>query len=158
MSRYLEDLQSGAVFKSPPRTITAKEIVEFARAYDPQPAHVDPEAAKNGFFLELVASGWHTAALTMRMMCDSGIDIAGGIIGAGMEHLHWPVPLRPNDTIHVHMEVLQSRASKSRPQIGIVQLSVHTLRADGVAVQEMLSNLVVPRSPAVLRAENDGRG
>ncbi len=147
MARYLEDLKPGMAFESRRHTITQEAIVAFAKEYDPQPFHIDPEAAKSSFFGRLVASGWHTAALTMKMLTESDMDLAGGVIGAGMEELKWPTPLVPGDTIHVRIEIIESRASKSRPEIGIVRTRVQALREDGTAVQEMTGNLVVPTRP-----------
>ena len=145
MPRYFEDLQPGDAFESPPRTVTAEEIVAFAREFDPQPFHVDPEAARGSFFGGLVASGWHTAALTMRNFVDAGVDLAGGIIGAGMEYLRWPAPLPAGDTIRTRITIERMRPSQSRPLFGIVTFRVETLRSDGKAVQEMSGNLIVPR-------------
>jgi acyl dehydratase len=147
MPRYLEDVKPGQAFESKRHTISQEAIVAFAREFDPQPFHIDPEAAKSSFFGKLIASGWHTAALTMRMLTECEMDLAGGIIGAGMEELRWPTPLVPGDTIHLRVEILESRASKSRPEIGIVRARVQALREDGSAVQEMIANLVVPAKP-----------
>lgn len=148
MAHYLEDLKAGQAFESRRHTITQEAIVAFAREYDPQPFHLDAEAAKTSFFGKQIASGWHTAALTMKMLTESEMDLAGGIIGAGMEELRWPTPLVPGDTIHVRVEIIESRASKSRPEIGIVRARVRALREDGTAVQEMIANLIVPARPA----------
>lgn len=144
MSRYLEDLHPGDVFESPPRTVSLDEILTFARQFDPQPFHIDEEAAKHTFFGRLVASGWHTAALTMLMMTET-LDFAGGLIGMGMEDLRWPAAMTPGDTIHLHAEILQARASQSRPKIGIARVEMRTLRADGVVLQSMIANILVPR-------------
>jgi acyl dehydratase len=148
MARFLEDLAPGDAFESGRLTVTADAILAFAREYDPQPFHTDPVAAQTSFFGRLIASGWHTAALTMKLLNGAGMDIAGGIIGAGAEELRWPAPLAPGDAIHVRVEILASRASKSRPEIGIVRARVRTLREDGAAVQDMIANLVVPAKPA----------
>src|SRR5271170_5158066 len=131
MARYLDDLKPGNAFESRRHTITEEAIVAFAREFDPQPFHTDPAAAKKSFFGKLIASGWHTAALTMKMLTEAEMDLAGGLIGAGMEDLRWPTPLVPGDTIHVRVEILESRASKSRPQIGIVRARIQALREDG---------------------------
>jgi acyl dehydratase len=147
MARYLEDLKPGQAFESPRHPVTQDEIVAFAREYDPQPFHVDPVAATSSFFGKLIASGWHTAALTMKMLTEAEMDLAGGIIGAGMEGLKWPTPLVPGDVIHVRVEILESRVSKSRPEIGIARARVRALREDGTAVQEMIANLIVPARP-----------
>jgi len=135
----------GDTFTSPARVVTADEIVAFAREFDPQPFHLDPDAARASFFGHLVASGWHTAALTMRLMVDAGMDLAGGIIGAGMESLRWPAALGPGESISVRVSILALRPSQSRPTIGIVTFKVETLRSDGTAVQEMTGSLIVPR-------------
>ncbi len=148
MVRYLEDLKPGQAFESRHHLITEEAIVAFAREYDPQPFHLDAEAAKTSFFGKLIASGWHTAALTMKMLTETHMDLAGGMIGAGMEDLKWPTPLAPGDTIHVRVEILDARASKTRPEIGIVRAHVRTMREDGSAVLEMISNLIVPTRPA----------
>jgi acyl dehydratase len=145
MARFLEDLAAGDVFTSGARTVTLEEIVTFARAFDPQPFHLDPAAAERSFFGRLIGSGWHTAALTMRLLTEVGLDISGGLIGAGMDELRWPSALVPGDTIHVRAEVLSVRASRSRPAVGIVRVDLRTLRADDTAVQTAIANIVVPR-------------
>ncbi len=121
------------------------EIKAFASAYDPQPFHLDEAAAADSFFGTLIASGWHTAALTMRLLTESGLDVSGGLIGAGMDDLRWPNALVPGDTIRLLLEVTDVRPSRSRPAIGIVRLHMRTVRDDGVVVQEAHANLVVPR-------------
>jgi acyl dehydratase len=146
--RYFEDLQVGDVYTSPQRSVTAEEIVAFAREFDPQPFHLDPAAAAESFFGGLVASGWHTAALTMRLLTETGMDLAGGIIGMGMEQLRWPTPLRPGASIGTRIEVLETRTSASRPKFGIVRFKVETRALDGPVVFEMTGNLIVPRRAA----------
>jgi acyl dehydratase len=148
MARFLEDFAPGNAFESRSLTITGDAIVAFAREFDPQPFHIDPAVAQASFFGKLIASGWHTGALTMKLLNEAGMDIAGGIIGAGAEELRWPAPLVPGDSIHVRVEIIESRASKSRPEIGIVRARIRTLREDGAAVQEMIANLIVPAKPA----------
>jgi acyl dehydratase len=145
MPRYLEDLHAGQTYVSPQHALTDEQIVAFAREFDPQPFHTDPDAAKASFFGGLVASGWHTAALTMRLMTESGMDLAGGIIGAGVEGLRWPSPLRAGEAVAVRVTILAVRPSQSRPAIGIVTFKVETVRSDGTAVQEMTGSLIVPR-------------
>lgn len=124
--------------------MTAREITEFAARFDPQPFHLDDAAARRTVFGGLVASGWHTAALTMRLLVD-GFPVAGGIIGLGMDELRWPAPLRPDDALHAEIEVLEARPSRSRPNSGLVKLRVTTRRQDGQAVQVTVPNLIVPR-------------
>jgi acyl dehydratase len=126
MVLYLEDVVVGSEFVSDEVTITAEEIIAFATQFDPQPFHLDPEAAKGSFFGGLAASGWHTAAITMRLLVTGGPDIAGGTIGAGGE-LAWPTPTRPGDRLHVRVTVESVTASKSNPDRGSTILKVETL-------------------------------
>ena len=107
---YLDDFSVGQVFRSGTRPVTEAEIKAFAQQYDPQPFHLDHEAAKATMFGGLAASGWHTMALTMRLLVDGGAPIAGGIIGAGGEDLRWPRPVRPGDELTVESEVLEIRS------------------------------------------------
>ena len=150
MSRYLEDLHAGDVFTSPVRTVSAEEIVAFAREFDPQPFHLDAEAAAASFFGGLVASGWHTSALTMRLLTESGMDLANGIIGLGMEQLRWPAPLRAGGTIQTRIEILEVRVSERRPESGIVKMKVETRVIDGPVVFDMTGSLIVPRRPTAV--------
>jgi acyl dehydratase len=129
MSLYLEDVVVGAEFVSGEVEVTADEIIAFATQYDPQPFHIDPEAAKNTFFGGLAASGWHTAALTMRLLVTDGPQIAGGVIGGGGE-LAWPTPTRPGDRLHVRVTVESVSASRSNPTRGSAILKVETLTHD----------------------------
>jgi len=147
---YLEDLQAGQVLKAsaPPTVIDADAIKAFARQFDPQPFHLDETAAAGTLFGGLAASGWHTAALTMRMLVDGGLPLAGGIIGASADEVRWPRPVRPGDSLHVECEVLEVRASRSQPDRGIARVRTSTLNQNGDPVQIMIANLVVRRRPA----------
>lgn len=144
---YLEDFSVGQVFHSGSHRITEAEIKAFAKEYDPQPFHLDNEAAKATMFGGLAASGWHTMALTMRLLVDGGAPIAGGIIGAGAEELRWPKPVRPGDELTVESEVLEIRPSRSRPTQGLIKLRSTTLNQHGEPVQVFTANLLVPRKP-----------
>jgi acyl dehydratase len=147
--RYFEDFKAGDSFKSDSIDVTQNTIVEFARAFDPQPFHLDPQAAKQTMFGELVASGWHTAAMTMRLFATSEIQIANGIIGGGVEQLSWPRPVRPGDRLTLRSEVIEARPSKSKPDRGMLKVRVDTLNQDGAVVQTFVCSLVVlRRSPA----------
>jgi acyl dehydratase len=125
--RYLEDFQAGQQFESGSITVDAEQIKSFARQFDPQPFHLDDAAARETFFQGLAASGWHTAALTMRLIVEGDIAIAGGIVGAGADEFRWPRPVRPGDTLTVRSEVLEVRPSKSRPEQGLIKLRSTTL-------------------------------
>src|ERR1700744_4652122 len=100
---YLEDLTVGQTFESGPQRIETEAINRFAARFDPQPFHLDEASAQDTFFHGLAASGWHTAALTMRLLVDSEVEPAGGIVGAGFEELRWPKPVRPGDELHVEV-------------------------------------------------------
>ena len=113
--RYLEDFAVGQTFASGRLQISVEEIKAFAAAFDPQPFHLDEEAARDTIFKGLAASGWHTAALTMRLLVEGELKPAGGVIGAGFDEFRWPRPVRPGDELHLEAEVLEVRASKSRP-------------------------------------------
>jgi acyl dehydratase len=146
--RYLDDFAVGQTFGSGRMRIDEDRIKSFAAEFDPQPFHLDPEAARKSLFGGLAASGWHTAALTMRLLVESEIKPAGGIVGAGFDELRWPRPVRPGDELRIESEVLEVRPSKSRPGQGIIKVRTTTLNQNGEAVQIFVGNLVVPRRPA----------
>lgn len=142
---YLEDFSVGQRFVSGRMTIEAEDIKRFAKSFDPQPFHLDDKAATATIFRGLAASGWHTAALTMRLLVDSGFRPAGGIVGAGADELRWPRPVRPGDELHVESEILQVRQSRSQPAQGLIKMRTTTINQEGEAVQIMTANLLVPR-------------
>jgi acyl dehydratase len=143
---YLEDFTVGRRFTSTAHTLDAEQIKAFARQFDPQPFHMDEEAAKNTFFHGLAASGWHTAAITMSLLVKSGMPIAGGLIGAGGE-LTWPCPVRPGDTLTVESEVLAVTPSRSRPERGMITVRSITRNQNGEPVQDMTTRMLVWRKP-----------
>jgi acyl dehydratase len=142
---YLDDFTVGQVFRSGRIRVEADRIKSFAAEFDPQPFHLDPEAATHTFFRGLVASGWHTAALTMRLLADSELKPAGGIIGLGFEELRWPRPVRPGDELSLQAEVLEVRPSQSRPEQGLIKIRVTTLNQTGEAVLTQVGTLLVRR-------------
>jgi acyl dehydratase len=144
--RYLEDFAVGQTFGSGRLTVERDGIRRFAAEFDPQPFHLDDAAARATRFNGLAASGWHTAALTMRLLVDSEFKPAGGVIGAGVE-LQWPRPVRPGDVLRVESEVLEVRPSQSRPDQGLLKLRTTTYNQNNEAVQIMVSTVVVPRRP-----------
>ena len=141
---YLDDLTVGQRFVSAKHTMDAAEITQFAAAYDPQPFHLNEAAGRNSLFGGLVASGWHTASTTMRLIVDGGLPIAGGIIGTGGELL-WTHPVRPGDTLQVECEVLEVTPSRSKPDRGTVKVRCITQNQHGETVQSFTPRLVVPR-------------
>lgn len=119
MPLYLEDLKPGLTMTAGPVTVTQEEAIRFAEQFDPQPFHTDPVAAEDSFFKGLAVSGWHVAALSMRMLALSEMaQIANGLIGIEIRQLRWPRPTRPGDTLRVTVEVLETRPSNSRPGWG----------------------------------------
>ena len=143
--RYLEDFAVGQAFGSGRLRIDESRAKTFAAEFDPQPFHLDQEAACKSIFGGLAVSGWHTAAVTMRLLVDSEFKPAGGIVGAGFDEFRWLQPVRPGDVLHVESEVLEVRPSKSRPKKGLLKVRTTTLNQRGEAVQVMVANLVVPR-------------
>ncbi|HXJ56200.1 MAG TPA: MaoC family dehydratase [Verrucomicrobiae bacterium] len=143
--RYFEDFRVGDRYRSADYNVTEAEIVEYARRYDPQSFHTDPVAAKRSLFGGLVASGWYTAAITMRLIAQSEPRVAGGLIGLGVEQLRWPQPVRPGDVLHVEVEVLDLRPSRSHPDHGIVRVRNITRTQTGETVQTMETALWVLR-------------
>jgi acyl dehydratase len=143
--RCLEDFAVGQVFGSGPLRIDAERIKSFAAEFDPQPFHLDDEAARGTIFQRLAASGWHTAAATMRLLVESEFKPAGGIVGAGFDEFRWPRPVRPGDELRVEVEVLEVRPSKSRPDQGLIKVRTTTLNQNGEPVQIHVGNLIVPR-------------
>ncbi len=146
--RFLEDFAVGQTFRNGAITVTTEQIKSFASLYDPQPFHLDETAATASFFGGLVMSGWQTAALTMRMIVDSELKIAGGLIGASAEELKWPKPVRPGDTLKIVSEIVEVRDSKSRPGQGSIKVRTETLNQDDQTVLLLVANMIVPRRRA----------
>jgi len=140
---YLEDLRIGMRFATAPYALDQQQIVAFARQFDPQPFHTDPDAAKASFFQGLVASGWHVAAVTMRLLVDT-VPLAGGLIGAGGT-CDWPRPARVGDTLRVEAEIVAIHPSQSRPDRGIITVKIDTLNQNNEAVQNLVAKMVVFR-------------
>lgn len=143
--KYLEDFAVGQVYGSGRITVGKERIKAFAAEFDPQPFHLDEDAARRTIFGGLAASGWHTAALTMRLLVQSELKPAGGIVGAGFDEFRWPLPVRPGDELSVESEVLEVRPSKSRPNQGVIKVRTTTRNQKGEAVQVSVGNLIVPR-------------
>ena len=141
---HLDDLHVGQRFVSASHTIDEQQIKAFAAQFDPQPFHMDAEAAADTLFKGLAASGWHTAAITMRLNVEGGLPLAGGIIGAGGE-INWPSATRPGDVLHVESEVVEITPSRSKPDRGIATIVSRTINQRGEVVQNLTAKLVVPR-------------
>jgi len=146
--QYLEDYAVGQVYRTGRMRIDKDQILAFATQFDPQPYHLDEESARKSVFGGLAASGWHTAALTMRLLVDSEFRPAHGILGVGFDELSWPRPVRPGDELYAESEVLEVLPSKSRPDRGLIRVRTTTLNQDAEPVQIYTGNLLVPRRPA----------
>lgn len=140
----LDDLKVGQRFRSGSRRITADEIKRYAAEFDPQPFHLDEEAAQASFFKGLAASGWHTAAITMRLLVDGGLPFKSGIIGGGGE-LVWAKPVRPGDELHVEAEIVSITPSRSDPNRAAVVVRIETRDAAGELVQSFTPKMLVTR-------------
>ena len=144
---YFDDFTPGRKFVSGTYEMKLEEILEFASKYDPQPFHMDEDAARKSVFRGLVASGWHTMAVTMRLLVKGGVPVAGGLVGLGAE-LGWPRPTLPGDVLQVHTEILESNLSKSKPDRGTVTMRSETRNQRGEVVLDFKGRVVVPRRPA----------
>ena len=145
--RYFEDLAVGDVFHTATAEVSETDIVAFARQYDPQPFHLDGAAAAASLFGRLVASGWHTAAVTMRLMVEGDLKLDGGVIGQGIESLRWPRPVLPGDRLRVVVEVVEKGEVPARPAYGMIRQRCRTYNQADKVVQDMTATLLVARRP-----------
>ncbi len=148
MARYLEDYAPGQTFGSGRLRVDKERVKAFAAEFDPQPFHLDEAAATSTIFAGLAASGWHTAAMTMRLLVDGELKPAGGIVGLGFDEFRWPRPVRPGDELYVESEILEVQPSKSRPDQGRIKVRTTTFNQNGEAVQIQIGNLLVLRKQA----------
>jgi acyl dehydratase len=144
-ARYLEDFTAGQKFASGQLKVDRERIKSFAADFDPQPLHLNEEATQGSLLKGLAASGWHTAAMTMRLLVESELKPAGGIVGVGFDEFRWPSPVRPDDILHLKIEVLDVRPSRSRPDQSVVKVKTTTLNQRDEPVQVSVGNLIVPR-------------
>ena len=142
--RYFEDLKVGDRFKSQPYSVSEEQIVAFAREFDPQPFHIDRDVAAATMFGGLFASGWHTAAITMRLFVQT-LNFAEGAIGLGVDELRWPSAVKPGDVLQVETEILEVRESRSKPSQGVIRIRNVTTNQRGEIVQTMFASALVPR-------------
>jgi acyl dehydratase len=142
--RFFEDLKVGDRFKSQTYEVTEEQIIFFAREFDPQPFHLDRVVADKTMFEGLIASGWHTAAITMRLFVQT-LNFAEGAIGLGVDELRWPTAVKPNDVLQVETEIVDLRESQSKPSHGIVRLRYVTTNQRGDIVQTMYASALVLR-------------
>jgi acyl dehydratase len=144
---YLEDVSVGQRFNSEPYRVSETAMIEFARQFDPQPFHLNHAAANASVFQGLAASGWHTAAIAMRLLMTGPMQFAGGAVGLGVDELRWPHALRPNDTVQLETEILETRPSRSKQGFGIVRIRNVAKNQNGDVVLSYVANAMVRRRP-----------
>jgi acyl dehydratase len=154
--RYFEDLQVGDKFSTADYEMTAEEIMAFGKKFDPQVFHTDPVAAAGTLFGRLVASGWHTAAVSMRLMVLGEMKLGEGVIGQGMDNIRWPRPVLPGDRLRVGTEIMELRPAPARPDRGLIKLRCRTYNQAGKTVQDMTATLLVARRPSSTKAAAGG--
>lgn len=154
---YLDDMAVGDRYTSGEHAMNEAQIKAFAAQFDPQPFHLDDAAGRAMLFGGLAASGWHTAAITMRLQVTTGLPIAGGIIGAGAE-INWPRPTRASDVLHVVSEVMEIQPSRSKPDRGMVTVRSETRNQHGDVLQLSTVRIVVPRRPGAATAPTAATG
>jgi acyl dehydratase len=145
--RYFEDYPVGEVTEFGDYPVTEAEVIEFATRYDPQPFHVDAQAARTTIFGGLIASGWMTASCAMRMMVDHYISARSSMGSPGIDELRWVAPVRPGDRLHMRVTVLESRPSTSKPDRGVLRFRWEVMRADGQTVMTLLTWALYRRRP-----------
>jgi acyl dehydratase len=145
--RYFEDFAPGQTYDAGSVTVTEDDIIGFARQYDPQPFHVDPAAARASIYGGLIASGWHTTALAMRLLVDSIFKDTAGMGSPGVDEIRWVRPVRPNDTLSVSLTILETRGSESRPDRGIIRFRVEAHNQAAERAMHMTGAGFIARRP-----------
>lgn len=145
---YLEDVKAGDRFRSDAYLLTEEAAISFAQQFDPQPFHLDRAAAERSVFEGLAASGWHTAAIAMRLMMTGPMQFVGGAVGLGVDELRWPVAVRPGDALRLETEIADVRPSKSKPRHGLIRIRNTMTNQRGEIVLSYLANAMVQRRPS----------
>ena len=146
--RYFEDYVTGAVYEYGYASVTEAEIIAFAERFDPQPIHVDPRFAASGPFGGLIASGWHTAGIAMRLIVDHYLSKVASLASPGVDELRWPTPVRPGDTLRVRTTIVETRRSRSKPDRGLIRTRAELLNQDDqIALSLVAMNLIQLRNP-----------
>jgi acyl dehydratase len=146
--RYFEDYMPGAVYEYGYASVTEADIIGFAERFDPQPIHADAEFAGTGPFSGLIASGWHTAGIAMRMIVDHYLSQVASLASPGVDELRWPAPVRPGDSLRLRTEIVETRRSRSKPDRGLVRTRAELLNQhDQVVLSLMAMNLLRLRNP-----------
>jgi acyl dehydratase len=147
--RYFEDYMEGAVYEYGYVTVTEAEILDFARKFDPQPIHVDPEFAAQGPFHGLIASGWHTTAMMMRLFAEHCLSQVASLASPGVDEIRWPAPVRPGDSLRLRATIVEARRSRSKPDRGLVRSHAQLINQDHETVLTLIAmNLLRARNPS----------
>jgi acyl dehydratase len=146
--RYFEDYKPGAVYEYGYLSVTEEEIVGFAEQFDPQPMHVDPAFAETGPFAGLIASGWHSAGLLMRLLVDHYLSHVASLASPGVDEVRWAVPLRPGDTVRLRTTITDARPSRSKPDRGLVHTRAELLNQDERSPVSLMAVNILRRRPA----------
>jgi acyl dehydratase len=154
--RYFEDYEPGHIYEFGSVTMTEPEILAFARQYDPQTFHIDPVQAAQGRFGGLIASGWHTIGVAMRILVDHYLSDVASMASPGVDEVRWPAPVRPGDTLRVRVETLEARPSRTKTDRGIVRARIEALNQKDEVVMSMLAMCIVGRRPTEGKAERGG--
>ena len=144
---YWEDFSVGETREMGRHSFSAQEIIDYGRQFDPQPFHVDPEAARESFYGTLIASGWHTCAVAMRLMCDSYVNRTRSMGSPGVDNIRWLAPVKAGDTLSFRYTVLEARASRSRPDAGLMRTQWEAFNQDGARVLSMEGWSMIGRRP-----------
>lgn len=145
--RWFEDYKPGAVYEYGYATLTEDELLDFARKFDPQPMHIDPAYASSGPFGGLIASGWHTAGLMMRLLADNYLSKVASLASPGVDELRWPHPVRAGDVLRLRVEIVEARESRSKPDRGVIRTRAELLNQDDVVVMSLLAVNMVAKRP-----------
>ena len=145
--QYFEDFVPGSTYEFGPTVVDEVEIVEFARRYDPQPIHTDPEWARTGPFGGLIASGWHTTAIMMRLLVEQYLPSAASLASPGIDELRWLQPVRPGEELRVRVTVIEARPSRSKPDRGLLRSKIEVVGTDGSAVMTLIALNMIRRRP-----------
>ncbi len=149
---YLEDFKPGDRFESRGRTVSEAEIIDFALRYDPQPIHIDAEAAKHSPYGGLIASGFHTMAVAFRLAWDTGVFSACSLGSPGIDELRWLKPVRPGDTLHTVIEIVDARPSASKPDRGVCRIKYDVFNQNDEQVMTMTAVQILARRPQAAAA------
>jgi acyl dehydratase len=147
--RYFEDYTPGDVYEFGTITVTEREIIEFAKQFDPQYFHIHPEKAVESRFGGIIASGWHTVGLAMRMFVDNFVSHVASLASPGVDEVRWPNPVRPGDTLRVRVTILEARPSRSKPDRGIVRAKVEAINQKDELVLSMVGMSIIGRREPV---------